>query len=246
MLFMILMPGKTPYSQEGGVSPAENIKSGNFPYPFKEIRSQNVSKGSWRYIWSHFPFAVKEAFHNVFREKKTMTSYAWVELLKKYQSELAQGYHSSEIFPSSMKVRAEQAIRIQCGSYDCNEEFEREKDFVAKLQAQNKNIYCDSCLRRLEVEKLARQSKSPSEKTANLGTKRTFKTFNRRNTTNLQSSWHAKANSPRNNKKQNNNSFWIWIGLLGGGIWLIDKLGWLLLPIIIIILLAVIFFGKVK
>lgn len=244
MLFMILMPGKTPYSQEGGISPAENIKSGNFPYPFKEIRSQNVSKGSWRYIWSHFPFAIKEAFHTVFREKKTVTSKAWVELLKKYEYELAKGYHSEDIFPSSMKVRADQAIKVFCASYDCKAEFEREKDFVSQLQAQGKKIYCDSCLRRMEVENLARQSNAPSAASVKPRAPRTSKTFGGRRQTNSQSSWRPTGNHKSNNQNQNSSSFWVWLALIGGGIWLIDKLGWLILPIIII--LAIIFFRKVK
>lgn len=245
MLFMILMPGKTPYSQEGGVSPAENIKSGNFPYPFKEIRSQNVSKGSWRYIWSHFPFAVKEAFHTVFREKKTITSKAWVEQLKKYQYGLAKGYHSADIFPSSMKVRAEHAITVQCETYDCSEMFEVDEEFAAELRAQSKNIYCDNCRRRLEVENLARQSSAPSAASGKPKNQRKSKTFASRRQKKSASSWSSQRNHNTNNQKQNSNSLWIWLALLGGGIWLIDKLGWLLLPIIITIL-AIIFFRKVK
>ena len=36
MLFMLLHPGKPPYSQQGGGSPSDNIKAMDFPYRFRK------------------------------------------------------------------------------------------------------------------------------------------------------------------------------------------------------------------
>lgn len=62
MLFMILLPGKPPYSQEGGGTPGENIKSKQFPYPFHnkdegiQHHGVNLPSGPYRFMWSHLSF----------------------------------------------------------------------------------------------------------------------------------------------------------------------------------------------
>jgi len=103
LLFMILIPGKTPYSQQGGVSPAKNIIKRIFPYPFGKIRSLRVPQGPWRFIWSHLPYYLKEAFFNLFQKGERLTVEDWIALLKRYRSDLKKGFVSNEIYQQSLK-----------------------------------------------------------------------------------------------------------------------------------------------
>ena len=106
MLFMILFPGKPPYSQQGGGSPAENIKSKNFPYRyFKEYGKENpevsgktAPQGTWQFIWANLPNAIREAFFNTFRDDKRTGVDEWTSLLVNYRNRLERGSLPNELF----------------------------------------------------------------------------------------------------------------------------------------------------
>lgn len=55
LLFMIMLPGKTPYSLQGGESQVQNILNKDFPYPSGEKSLKKAPNGPWRYCWSHLP-----------------------------------------------------------------------------------------------------------------------------------------------------------------------------------------------
>ena len=113
MLFMILVPGKPPYSQQGGESPEKNIVEANFPYPLgDDHKSKNVSPGPWRYIWSHLPYRLKELFHKAFRENQRITISEWLDALRAYKNDIAKGYLSNDIFPAGLKVPKGQGSRL--------------------------------------------------------------------------------------------------------------------------------------
>ncbi len=103
LLFMILVPGKPPYSHAGGGDPAENVRRRHFPYPLKEKHGAGVPVGPWRFIWSHLPFRLKEAFHAVFADGAVVATHEWLDLVRQYQHALEQGYVSRELFPSRLK-----------------------------------------------------------------------------------------------------------------------------------------------
>ncbi|MEM1319436.1 MAG: hypothetical protein AAGG75_04225 [Bacteroidota bacterium] len=98
LLFMILVPGKTPYSHQGGESLAKNIKKRHFPYPLGEISGKNVPKGPWRFIWSNLSYKMKEAFFNVFTKGERIGVLEWIDLLKKYRVYLRHNPVSNEIY----------------------------------------------------------------------------------------------------------------------------------------------------
>ncbi|UXA17462.1 zinc-ribbon domain containing protein [Mycobacterium sp. SMC-4] len=108
MIFMILMPGKPPYSQQGGGDPAANIKAGQFPYPFGHRGGTNQPAGPWRTMWSNLPYKVKEAFHRVFADKQRLTAAEWAAVLKKYAGMLERGHVTDEIFPMHFKGISEE------------------------------------------------------------------------------------------------------------------------------------------
>jgi len=112
LLFMILLPGKPPYSHQGGTSPTANIKKRNFPYPFSYIDKKGESVkdfkyeapiGPWRLIWSNFPYFLKEAFYNTFKNGKRYSTIEWLDLMENFRWYLGKEITSNEIFPTKFK-----------------------------------------------------------------------------------------------------------------------------------------------
>lgn len=242
MIFMILMPGKPPYSQEGGISQAENIKSGEFPYPFgKEYRSQNIASGSWRFIWSHFPYAIKEAFHEAFRQKRQLSPSKWLSLLSTYKNELEKGWHSDDIFPTGMKIPPKYSVTRTCDTDGCNNIFEVHKDFEAKAIEAGKGLYCESCLRKFTLERLAHEANVNPAARSQATKNSSFKINKTKNQQSVRKGIYKKASTQ--NKPAKDGSAIVGILFLGGCLWLIFKIGWYVLPIAIAVYLLV-KFGK--
>ena len=116
LCFMVMMTGKTPYSHQGGTDPTSNIKKMHFPYRFGTNITDEVPDGQWKYIWSHLPYIVKEAFYNTFssngnrsKPNKRLGSSEWLEIFKNYlkmfnREELQkQDEMSLEIWPTRAK-----------------------------------------------------------------------------------------------------------------------------------------------
>lgn len=104
LLFMVLMPGKPPYSHQGGTTIAENIKKGEFSYPLRGKKyNKQAPRGPWRFIWSHLPHKIKINFDNVFSKGERISAIEWKKDLDQYEYELKKGYHSLEIFPDEFK-----------------------------------------------------------------------------------------------------------------------------------------------
>ena len=116
LLFMIMLPGKPPYSQQGGENPIANIVNMDFSYPFGENSNKKTPDGPWRFIWSHLTYNLKEAFYNTFRkdgenskEKDRLSVDEWLSLFKYYLRLLDSGKFgeqdkmSEELFPTRHK-----------------------------------------------------------------------------------------------------------------------------------------------
>ena len=84
LLFMILLPGKPPFSHLGGGDPGENIKVGNFSYPFGGRTNKKTPDGPWRFIWSHLPYRTKDAFYKCFNENVRPTDEQWLTVMESY------------------------------------------------------------------------------------------------------------------------------------------------------------------
>jgi hypothetical protein len=169
MIFMILLPGKPPYSQQGGGSPAENIKSRNFPYRFArdptseklEGTGSSAPQGSWQSIWSHLPRRIREAFFDTFREDRRTSVDDWTELLSNYRYALEQGYLTSELFP--LGPRVVNPVQVSCTK--CSVEFTASKDWIGKVNSDGtpRALLCPECRNRIRVERLAAQSRRTAE-----------------------------------------------------------------------------------
>ena len=108
LVFMVLLPGKPPFSHRGGTDPASNVRKGHFPYPMGEQGPKGRPAGQWRYCWSHLPHSVKRAFYNAFGPDATPASRPsvddWLDQMRRYGYALEKGYVSDVIFPTDYKV----------------------------------------------------------------------------------------------------------------------------------------------
>ena len=145
LLFSIMMPGRNPYSQQGGSATKDNIKSGNFPYRFGEgTDNKNAPKGHWAFIWSFFPYYIKKAFWNVFQKggnnykpAQRLTAKQWLKLFHKFKNDFDRLLKNDEmnldIFPNRFK-KAANVTYVRCKK--CGKEIE---------QGISKNGLCYEC-----------------------------------------------------------------------------------------------------
>ena len=105
LTFMILLPGKPPYSQQGGGNPSENIRNGDFSYPLGDQSNRRAPPGPWMYIWSNLPRYIKNAFYEVFKEGKRLSSEEWLHLMTRYQNDFQKGWiHQTSCTPHTSSM----------------------------------------------------------------------------------------------------------------------------------------------
>ena len=116
LLFMLMLPGKGPYAQQGGGRIEEAIRAMEFPYPCGENGKAHTPEGSWRFQWSHLPRFLKEYFYGTFQkggaystEDTRLPDYKWLSAFRRYHQLLASGKlqaqdpQSGELFPTRWK-----------------------------------------------------------------------------------------------------------------------------------------------
>ncbi len=126
LLFMIMLPGKSPYAQQGGGLASENIRAMEFPYPCGERSNKKAPEGPWSKIWSHMLYRVKEAFYETFSKdgkyaqpKKRLSVAKWQEIFRDYREHLLNGNLESndpmsmELFPTRYKKHTSESY-ITC------------------------------------------------------------------------------------------------------------------------------------
>ncbi len=154
LLFMIMLPGKPPYSQQGGEDPVSNILKMDFSYPFGDNSNKKTPEGPWRYIWSHLTYDLKEAFYNSFRkdgeysaEDKRLSANEWLMMFRYYLELLDSGKYgqqdkmSEELFPTRLKKNPKSSY-VTCKL--CSQEVE---------ESQSVNGICRECLKDGEIYK---------------------------------------------------------------------------------------------
>ena len=160
MLFAILMCGKYPYSQQGGGTAAENVRNKVFPYPFHkstagvEHRGTTAPSGPYRYMWSHLPYQLKEAFHDSFREGNRVPIDQWIRLIGNYLAKIERGSMSDDLFPKQEKIT--DGVETSCGS--CGTSFSIQRSFLAELELAGKRGNCPSCKKQIQLRALAKKA----------------------------------------------------------------------------------------
>ena len=116
LLFMIMLPGKPPYSIQGGENQIDNIISMEFSYMLGEFTTGKVPEGPWRYCWSHLPRYLKESFYDTFskdgKHNDELTRYStddWIQIFEMYKHLLesddltVKDDMSRDLFPTRLK-----------------------------------------------------------------------------------------------------------------------------------------------
>lgn len=170
LLFMIMLPGKSPYAQQGGGTIEESIRAMEFPYPCGENRSDRTPEGSWRYQWSHLPYFLKEYFYGTFQrggaystEETRLSDEAWLSAFQRYQELLSSGKlqsrdpQSGEIFPTRGKClnADDQTVSERRTCVECGEEFDilmyERRHFEEKGMEQPRR--CPTCRERRKLQR---------------------------------------------------------------------------------------------
>ncbi|QWA30538.1 hypothetical protein [Pseudomonas sp. RC3H12] len=159
MLFMILFPGKTPYSQQNGGTQAENIKAKNFPYrdhsDAENHSGENAPAGDWQTIWNHLKADVRNAFQKTFREGERISVDQWIVLLTGYRSAIEKKNCGNEVFPSSFFF-VRDPISVPCGR--CKTTITASKKYVEKQAKKGFKPWCQSCHKKHKLTTMARES----------------------------------------------------------------------------------------
>ena len=116
LLFSLMVTGQMPYNQKGGESSQGNIISMDFSYPLGEKSNKKTPNGPWRFLWSHLPKYLKEAFYETFSkggkystESTRLGAFEWYKKLNYYLSLLDTGKlgeqdkMSEELYPTRFK-----------------------------------------------------------------------------------------------------------------------------------------------
>lgn len=160
LLFMIMLPGKSPYAQQGGGSPIENIKKMDFSYPLGGESNGKTPDGKWRFMWSHLTYDIKKMFFNTFRKngdhstgQERYSIEEWLSAFKYYLELLDSGRFgqqdkmSEDLFPTRFK-KSSKLTYIQCKL--CGNEV---------AEDNSKNGICQECLNKGETYKCKRCGK---------------------------------------------------------------------------------------
>lgn len=157
LLFMIMLPGKPPYSLQGGENQIDNILNGDFAYASGSRSSGKAPEGMWRFCWSHLPRYLKDDFYETFRKggehSTEKTRYSTGDWLKKFEYYLEllksgkladQDAMSMDIFPSRLKKNPK-ATYIRC--IICGDEVDED---------WTEQGICRNCLKRGDIYHCAR------------------------------------------------------------------------------------------
>lgn len=152
LLFMILFPGKPPYSAQGGGDPAENIKNRIFPYGSASPSEKNIKPvGSWQFIWSHLHPSLKEDFQAVFQHDRRVPIVDLIKHLRISIRDIEAGNRSSELFPKQPRLlgKTVSAVCDICGKTDQISEFH-----AKNLQEKKQSFRHNDCVTVKRIQRL--------------------------------------------------------------------------------------------
>lgn len=106
LIFMLMMPGKPPYTQQGGEDIIDNILEMHFPYAVGERRGENVPDGTWRFIWSHLTRRMKENFLRVFDKAENNSDFNISERLsvEQWKNELLEYQRIIQMWKKELSI----------------------------------------------------------------------------------------------------------------------------------------------
>lgn len=170
LLFSLMVTGQMPYNQKDGDGMQQNIIDMDFSYPFGESTNKKTPDGPWRFMWSHLPRFMKEAFYNTFSKDGSFSTEfnrlgtgSWLRKFKEYLDLLDTGKFgmqdkmSESIYPTRFKKQkgVKYVLCNKCGG-------ETDEKYI------NENGICLECRRksRLCFQKRSRNSHTTAARTS--------------------------------------------------------------------------------
>lgn len=105
LVFMLMMPGKTPYTVDSDKGAQEAIVEKQFPFSNGTVHGDHAMPGMWRFMWSHMT-PLKDPFFNTFqkdakfeRPEDRRTVSNWIGTILKFREEL-----ENPVDPESLKL----------------------------------------------------------------------------------------------------------------------------------------------
>jgi tetratricopeptide (TPR) repeat protein len=121
LVFMLLMPGKSPYSHQGGEGVVINVLNRHFPYKRGNLKpGKGVPRGPWGFIWSHFTDELREEFHQVFTDGQQRSAMDWLGRLERYLAYLKSSrcpVESRAILPRGYRLLPKEVILKKNGAW---------------------------------------------------------------------------------------------------------------------------------
>lgn len=148
LIFMVLFPGKAPYSVQGGGEIRENIKEHRFAYDPKN--TERPPEGPWSAIWSHLSLGLKKNFIDSFANDKRVSLDKWHKDLSYAIKELESGKANDDLFPQERFVKKERQIDWNCSV--CGITYQVDQNFIDRLKSKNHQYKCDSCRAKSSLE----------------------------------------------------------------------------------------------
>lgn len=114
LVFLLLMPGKTPYTIDKDTTASNAVTAKQFPFPNGKIHGDGVHAmaGMWRFMWSHLSPDLKDAFYQTFQKDGTyeladsrLTATKWREMVFSFRKDLDNPVdpESLNLYPRTFK-----------------------------------------------------------------------------------------------------------------------------------------------
>lgn len=174
LLFSLMVTGQMPYNQKGGETSQGNIINMDFSYPLGKKSNKKTPNGPWRFLWSHLPKYLKEAFYETFSkggkystESTRLSALEWHKKLNSYLGLLDTGKMgeqdkmSEEIYPTRFKKQMG-ATYVKCPR--CGEDVDKShlcKEGIC-MECQRKMWLCHQLKKRASRIPVRRTSQSVS------------------------------------------------------------------------------------
>ena len=153
LLFMILFPGKAPYSSQGGGEAIENILNKRFAYGRDADGRPPV--GSWQFIWSHLHPGLKDDFTAVFANGARVPIEHLVMHLQRSMADVRERRRSDALFPDKPRQREGATVRARCDSCPPDKaEQDISVSLAERLREQGRSFRCSACAALRKIDRL--------------------------------------------------------------------------------------------
>lgn len=150
LVFMLMMPGKTPYTVDPSKNAQEAIVEKKFPFSNGTVHGDHAMPGMWRFMWSHMT-PLKDPFFNTFQknakfekpeDRRTVSN--WIGTILRFREEL-----ETPVDPESLKLYPRTFKRGKTDTfYTCKKCGVAHPEFYFNRKYFEEYRICNSCIDR--------------------------------------------------------------------------------------------------